>query len=130
MLVCAGQGDAALALLDPVAETATHDVTVSACKFLRLALRREAAALPALLSREFVNWARRDLAFSYLVAACYMIAGESELGLDWLGNAVDRGLIPHPYFRDHEPFFSKLRGDPRFEALMVRIKREWEEFDV
>jgi hypothetical protein len=59
-----------------------------------------------------------------------MMAGESELALDWLDNTVNRGFIPHPYFRDHEPFFGKLRGDQRFEALMERVKREWEPFEV
>jgi tetratricopeptide (TPR) repeat protein len=127
---CAGRTDAALALLDPVATGPTDDFILVSCRFLRAALRADRPALLALLTPAFAAWARRDYWYSYCVAACYMLAGDGELGLDWLENAIDRGFIPLRYYRHHDPFFRTLRGQPRFEELMGRVEREWEKFEV
>jgi len=35
-----------------------------------------------------------------------------------------------PFLSGHEPYLASVRGDPRFEALMVRVKREWEAFEA
>jgi hypothetical protein len=43
---------------------------------------------------------------------------------------VNLGFVAYPYFPDYEPFCRRLHGDPRFKALMARIKQESETFEV
>jgi serine/threonine-protein kinase len=129
-LACQGKVEPALALLDPVAETTGDDFGIKTCQLLRFALLGNLDGFPALLSEEYVDWARRDLLVAFFLAVFYMLAGDREEAFDWLENAVDRGFIPYPHLRDHDPFFKELRGEPRFEALMARVKREFEEFEV
>ena len=36
----------------------------------------------------------------------------------------------YPFLSRVDPWLEPVRGDPRFEALMARVKREWEAFEV
>jgi serine/threonine protein kinase len=130
LLACAGRLEAALGLLDPVTSAGIYDFRSSFCVFLRLALRGDTAAWTSVLTAEFVASARRDWWYSYLVAACYAMVGESDGAIDWLGNSVNLGFVAYPYLRDCDPFLARLRSDPRFEQLMQRVKYEWEDFKL
>ena len=68
--------------------------------------------------------------YSFYLADFYAMLDEREQALDWLENAVNRGFINYPYLSEYDPFLAKLRGDPRFQKLMVRVKGEWERFEV
>ena len=72
----------------------------------------------SLLTPDLLETSRRDLEYSYRVAAVYAVLGESDAALDWLGNAVHRGFLNHRYLSEVDPFLVSLRGDPRFRALM------------
>jgi hypothetical protein len=34
------------------------------------------------------------------------------------------------YLSEVDPWLQNIRGNPQFETLMQRVKREWEEFEV
>jgi tetratricopeptide (TPR) repeat protein len=130
LLASLGKREPALALLEPASDTTGQDLGLTTCQLFRLALQGNLDGFPALLSEDYVIWARRDLFQSYAVAVCYLLAGDSEEALDWFENAIDRGFFPFPYLREHDPFFKRLEGEPRLEALMTRVRKEWEEFEV
>jgi tetratricopeptide (TPR) repeat protein len=73
---------------------------------------------------------RRDPVWSYCVASFSALGGLNETALDWLENAVNRGFINYPLVAKHDPFLKTLRGQPRYEALMERVRHEWESFEV
>jgi hypothetical protein len=56
--------------------------------------------------------------------------GESEEAVEWLEHGVDLGAINYPFLSLLDPYLENLRGDSRFNDLMVRVKREWEAFEV
>jgi hypothetical protein len=58
------------------------------------------------------------------------LAGDHDRALDWLETSVNQGLVNYPFFANYDPFLVRFRGNPRFEQLMQRVKREWEEFEV
>jgi hypothetical protein len=64
-----------------------------------------------------------------MAAASVSLAGAPADALEWLGHAVDLGWITYPLLAEKDPFLSGIRSDPRFRAVMVRVKREWEAFE-
>jgi hypothetical protein len=52
------------------------------------------------------------------------LVGENEKALDWR----DRGSINYPMLAHGDPLLQPLRGEPRFQRLLDRIRPEWERF--
>ena len=67
--------------------------------------------------------------FPRIVAQGYALAGMSERALHWLAIAVDRGFINYPFLAQHDPFFERLRSQPRFQQLMETVRDRWERFE-
>ncbi len=65
-----------------------------------------------------------------MVAERYSLLGIKGKALDWLENAVDRGYINYPHLSEHSPLLDNIRDEERFKKLMVRVKHEWENFDI
>ena len=97
---------------------------------IKFAVDRDAEAIHHLLAGAIARTFRRDPLFAYLVASLSALAQQDELALDWLGTAVEQGFVNHPLLTQFDPFLQRLHGDPRFETLMERVKREWEAFDA
>lgn len=87
---------------------------------------RDVRAIEDVLAGAVAKTFRRDPMWAYHVASLSALAEQDERALDWLATAVDQGFINHPLLTKRDPFLEKLRGDPRFERLMGRVKREWE----
>ena len=64
--------------------------------------------------------------WSWQVAECYAVLGEREHSLDWLENATRRGFVHYPYVSKSRTFRT-LHGEPRFQDLLNRVKKTWEE---
>lgn len=74
------------------------------------------------LSRALIDEIQRSpgLTSPYLVAELHARGGENELAIDWLEKAEAAGATQVVYSRA-APYFEKLHGHPRFEALLERI---------
>ena len=58
---------------------------------------------------------------AYQIAQVYAWRGESDKAFDWLDRAYrqrDGGLT----YLTYNPFLNSLRGDPRFKALLRKLK--------
>ena len=53
------------------------------------------------------------------LAALAMLEDNPEQALEYLERAVDQGAIED--FARHSPIFQPLLGEPRYQALMIRI---------
>jgi TolB-like protein len=71
---------------------------------------------------------RMDLVGVLLVAEIHALNGDAGDALEWLETGAGRGLINYPYLAGIDPWLENLRQDPRFGALMARVRREWQEF--
>jgi non-specific serine/threonine protein kinase len=129
-LAGSGRYKDAIVVLEPVEPTLGADGFVKGCLFLKFALQGKKEKVQAITSPEYFDAMRRDPGYSLLTADLYAILDEREQALDWLENAVNRGWINYPYLSEYDPFLAKLRGDPRFQELMVRVKGEWERFEI
>ena len=82
------------------------------------------------LSPEAVQTCRRDFAFSWDLACGYAMLGDADRALDWLENAIEYGFLNHRYLGEIDPLLAPLRGDPRFQALMIRAREKQAEFEA
>lgn len=80
--------------------------------------------------RRAMQWAERSLAIDgdnpdtlYNLACSYALMGESERALDCLERANLRGMSIAEW-AENDSDFASLHGDPRFRALMQRLKRQ------
>jgi tetratricopeptide (TPR) repeat protein len=118
----AGRLDEACGFFSRVVEMEGAGVSMVAA-VLRALFRRDAEAARGLLQDDALRaLARFDKEFSWWLAAGCSFAGETDEALDWLANAVDLGFVNHHFFSTIDPFLAPLRGDPRFQALMVRAR--------
>jgi serine/threonine protein kinase len=129
-LAYANRAEEALALLDRAEPEAAGNHLVQSARVLKCALRGDRQQLDALMTPHFIAAAKRDFAYSSFVAQSCAILDEKDLALDWLENAVNRGFTNYPFLNDYDPFLARLRGEPRYEQLMRRVKKEWKEFDA
>jgi serine/threonine protein kinase/tetratricopeptide (TPR) repeat protein len=61
----------------------------------------------------------------YAIGTTYALIGKKAAAVQWLERAAAHGLPCYPLFRD-DPGLASLRGDPAFEALLSRLKSQWE----
>lgn len=61
----------------------------------------------------------------HTAAAAYATIEKPTLALNWLEKAGAFGLPNYSAFRD-DPHFASLKGTPRFEALIAKLRKEWE----
>jgi eukaryotic-like serine/threonine-protein kinase len=62
---------------------------------------------------------------TYDIACAYSIMNEAEPAIKWLQEAADDGFPCYPMF-ESDPYLDNLRKDPRFIALMAKLKEQWE----
>ncbi len=65
--------------------------------------------------------ASADHDISYWLASAYLLQGRQVLALEWLEKAINLGNENYRWF-EADPNWSDLHADPRFQALMQRVK--------
>jgi hypothetical protein len=71
-----------------------------------------------------------DFQTAYWKSVCLAMIGERKQALDCLALDVNLGMSNFPLMNKLDPFLASLRGEPRFKALMIQVKREWEHFEA
>jgi tetratricopeptide (TPR) repeat protein len=122
--------DEARAVIREWGEYGWKDFVGSFHTFIYAAIERNKERMEAHLAGNWATTGRRDPMWSYWIAGLLACAGEADAAFEWVTNAVDRGFINYPLLADHDPFLSKFRGAPRYDALLERVKSEWETFEV
>ena len=92
--------------------------------------RNDVPEVKRLCSGPYVQVAEWDQEIPWFLAQAYASIGEVPEALAWFEKTIDQGMINYPYFSQYDPFLRNLRGNERFEALLERTRREWEQFEV
>jgi TolB-like protein/lipoprotein NlpI len=106
-----------------------NDLFAQLSRFLEAAIEQDPRRTEQALTEETARTCSREV-WSYYVASFFALAKQEQVALEWLAIAVDRGFINYPLLGEHDPFLAKLRGQTRFDALMERVKYEWEHFEI
>jgi serine/threonine protein kinase/Flp pilus assembly protein TadD len=64
---------------------------------------------------------------AYNIACAYAVMKKAEEAIRWLQAAADDGFPCYPLF-ENDPYLDHLRKDPRFIALMAKLKEQWERY--
>jgi eukaryotic-like serine/threonine-protein kinase len=125
-----GLRELALEILAPVEASKTYDYMTQLSLLLRDALRGDREFFRRDLTPDLVQSVLADAWGACTVAECCSLLGDAESALHWLDRAASWGWFNYPLYARTDPFFEPLRGDPRFQAFLERVKLQWETFEV
>jgi hypothetical protein len=80
------------------------------------------------MSGDLESYCWNDPECPVFIAGQFGLIGERERALQWLGHWVDRGSINYPMLAHGDPLLQPLRGEPRFQGLLDRVRPQWERF--
>jgi non-specific serine/threonine protein kinase len=94
-----------------------------AALYLR-ALEGDAAAVSNALTPALEAAARVDMQYSWSVAECLALVGDTARAIDWVGNAVKRGMSNHRILAERDPLLASLRGSEEFHRIIETARRQ------
>lgn len=129
MLVYNGSFDGACEHIDRlVLESPQHPLAMMG-SLLKHAIGGDATALGESLTPALSEMLGTDAHYAWFVATCFALVRRADAAVSWLTKAVDLGFINYPFFSRHDRLLDNVREDAAFQALIERIRREWEGFE-
>jgi serine/threonine protein kinase/tetratricopeptide (TPR) repeat protein len=129
-LIYAGRTEDALQHLDCFVDLTAPTVTDRLSVFMLCGLRDDKERALLSITDDLITTAKRDPQWSWHLAVGYTLIQEHERALDWLDNAVSRGLINYIFLSEHERFLDPLRRSERFVSILGRAETAWKDFRV
>ena len=126
-----GDLEGAIGLLTDPGLPEGEDVGSCLCRIQWCALRGDKEGALRVITPAYRQTVIRDGGWAHLTAALLAFVGATDEAVEYLEHGVRRGgFINYPMLSEHDPFLPKLRGNPRYEALLQEAKRAWDEFEV
>lgn len=129
LLSYAGNMEEFYAGLDDLCERIPDHTVVRVFRFFRYASLGQREEAMAILTPDLEIIGKRDWQYASQIGSGFAMLGDAEKAVEWLGNAADMGFINYPFLAEYDPFLESIREEESFKKLMVRVKREWEEFE-
>lgn len=90
--------------------------------FFRHAIRRERDQALASLTDDVREAGHGDPQYAWTIAEGLTLIGEREEALEFLGSAIDNGMLNYRLLAELDPFLKGLRKTPEFRELMKRVE--------
>jgi non-specific serine/threonine protein kinase len=129
-LALGGRVGAALPIFDALSRDLPESPFAHLGQFYANALRGDTAAARQSVTAEVESILAADPQYSWFLAQCYALIDDRPCALDWLDRAATLGFINYPLLAHRDPFLEPLRGEPAFQALISKVKQQWESFTV
>ena len=98
--------------------------------FMQAALNNDRKAADLAATDELKEIARCDPHYSWSIAQCYALLGDTDSAVAWLENAQQKGFINYPMISRWDPLLAPVRHTPAFDDLIDRVREQWENFEV
>ncbi len=128
-LAMSGRNDDAFAVFDALLYDMPDSPFAQVGDFYRRALRGEGSDAKQSVSEETRKVLRSDMQYSWMLAQCYALIGDTRNGMSWLQNAADRGFVNFPLLSATDPLLANLRGESEFSELMRAVEQRWKSLE-
>ena len=128
-LASAGRNEEAVAVVEGYSDDALYSLPGQVARLFAVGLRGEKIDGDGGLSVEAEAAADTSDVIPRLLSQAYALGGQPGLAIAWLGRAVERGFINHPYMAHHDPLWAPIRDEPGFQVILRDVKQRWERFD-
>ena len=128
-LAANGRQAEAIAILHGVSTDAPTMGWARLASALGYALEGDRQQVLNVLTPDLRDAARWDDIFSWWMADSFALVGETEAALDAVQRMIELGIVNYPFLAEYEPFFSRLRSEPRFGQLMELSRERWNAYE-
>jgi TolB-like protein/Flp pilus assembly protein TadD len=130
LLAYRGEIPSALAVLEGAIAAKSPNAFLKFARILKHALLGNAQGVEGEITPDLEKTALRDPWWCHWIATVYAILAAVPQAIRWAEQAVSVGFINYPMLSERDPFLTRLRGEPRYEALLEKAKHQWESFEV
>ena len=124
-LAARDDADAATRLFERMRKDTPQVAVTWIGRFYQTALEGDRRKALRAASEKLKTAARASGVYSFHMAECYSLLGESAIAMEWLENAVRLGVVNYPFLAEHAPFLDSLRSTEDFKSLTGRVKKQW-----
>ena len=97
-------------------------------KVFTLALEGRTDEARRAVTDEMRSSAKHSEVFARIIGELLVLCGDTDGALDCLEQCVQLGMSNYPFLATHNRLLQPLRGQPRFERLLERVRSSWESF--
>jgi serine/threonine protein kinase/Tfp pilus assembly protein PilF len=106
----------------------TPDIVYSKLSILlKYALQQNKDNIDSIMTEDFQSVVITDYSSEFWIAVIYSLIHDKEAALTWLEKAVQDGYVNYPRLAEKDPFLENIRKEARFQALLDRVKKQWED---
>src|SRR5487761_1871298 len=99
-------------------------------RLMRAALTQDREFFDSLATGELNQIISCDPHYSWYMAECFSLLGDTAEALSWTHTAVEKGFINYPMLGRWDPLLDKVRRVPEFKEQLQQVRTRWENFEV
>ncbi|MBW3565705.1 MAG: protein kinase [Acidobacteria bacterium] len=130
LLMFARRFDEAAAVSEELLHRAPEDPFTRISAMWRFGAEGDRERFDEMFTDAVAATASHDMQYASWVAEAFGLLGDAERAVKWMDIAIGRGYAAYPYIAEHDWFFDRVRADPRFEAMLERMRMKWLELDA
>jgi non-specific serine/threonine protein kinase len=130
LLARKGDVEESLRVVEEAVKGDPSDGVGSLCSLFGSALKGDNEAFSDQLTETVRDTLWNDPECPFWMAGWTALLNRVDDSIEWLERALQRGWINYPLIAHDDPLLENVRGDPRFDRLMERLKPEWEGFEA